>query len=619
MSATPLERWRTGLKELDFVVGGGFVPGSLTLIGGEPGIGKSTLLLQAAGRLEQSGRVVLYASGEESTEQLQLRAERLGGGAGAVHAIGETRLEAILEAAASISADVLVLDSIQTVSTDSLESAPGNVGQVRECAGILMRYAKASGTAVLVVGHVTKGGGIAGPKTLEHIVDTVLYFEGETSLDYRLLRATKNRFGPVDELGVFTMSEQGLVPVANPSALFLAARAANVSGSAVTALMEGTRPVLVEVQALAARAGYGTPQRVATGFDPRRLAVLLAVLERRAGISFADLDVFVQATAGVRLVEPGADMAIAAALLSSLNNRPAPADALFLGEIGLGGEIRPIGRPRAARRRGGTPRVHAGFRGNAGEPGDGRGDARAPRTHRRPGACPRRVMSASSSSPRGRERGSAATRPSSSSRSGACPCSCGPSGPSFGTRQWRTWPSSFARSTRRHRRPGCCRMPATMLSLVAGGAERSDSVAAGVAALPPACRVVLVHDAARPFVDAALIDRVIEGVRAGNAVVPAVAVTDTIKETDAADPDRIARTVPRESLRRVQTPQGFSRQVLEEAHARARRDGVSGTDDAALVERLGGVVRIVAGDPRNLKVTTAEDLEFAEYLARRDA
>ncbi len=341
VSATPLERWRTGLNELDFVVGGGFVPGSLTLIGGEPGIGKSTLLLQAAGKLEQSGRVVLYSSGEESTEQLQLRAERLGGGAGAVHAIGETRLEAILEAAASISADVLVLDSIQTVATDSLESAPGNVGQVRECAGILMRYAKVSGTAVLVVGHVTKGGGIAGPKTLEHIVDTVLYFEGETSLDYRLLRATKNRFGPVDEIGVFTMSEQGLVPVANPSALFLAARAANVSGSAVTALMEGTRPVLVEVQALAARAGYGTPQRVATGFDPRRLAVLLAVLERRAGISFADLDVFVQATAGVRLVEPGADMAIAAALLSSLNNRPAPADALFLGEIGLGGEIRP--------------------------------------------------------------------------------------------------------------------------------------------------------------------------------------------------------------------------------------------------------------------------------------
>jgi DNA repair protein RadA/Sms len=243
--------------------------------------------------------------------------------------------------AQALGADLLILDSIQTVYTDLLEGAPGNVGQVRECAARLMRFAKESGAAVIVVGHVTKGGGIAGPKTLEHIVDTVLYFEGEATLDHRLLRATKNRFGPVDEIGVFTMSEHGLVPVANPSALFLAARAANVSGSAVTALMEGTRPVLVEVQALAARAGYGTPQRVATGLDPRRLAVLLAVLERRAGISFADLDVFVQATAGVRLVEPGADMAIAAALLSSLNNRPAPADALFLGEIGLGGEIRP--------------------------------------------------------------------------------------------------------------------------------------------------------------------------------------------------------------------------------------------------------------------------------------
>ena len=215
------------------------------------------------------------------------------------------------------------------------------MGQVRECAGLLMRFAKATGTAVIVVGHVTKGGGIAGPKTLEHIVDTVLYFEGDGTLDYRLLRATKNRFGPVDELGVFRLTEHGLEPVANPSAIFLAARAANVSGSAVTALMEGTRPVLVEVQALAARTGYGTPQRVATGFEQKRLAVLLAILERRAGLSFADLDVFVQATAGVRLIEPGSDLAIAAALLSSLHDRPAPADALFLGEIGLGGEIRP--------------------------------------------------------------------------------------------------------------------------------------------------------------------------------------------------------------------------------------------------------------------------------------
>jgi DNA repair protein RadA/Sms len=315
----------------------------MILIGGEPGIGKSTLLLQAAARLEAAGRTVLYASGEESPDQLRLRADRLIEDAGAVHVLGETRLEAIVGAAGAVSADVVVIDSIQTVYTETLESAPGNVGQVRECSGQLMRFAKESGTAVIVVGHVTKGGGIAGPKTLEHIVDTVLYFEGEVTLDYRLLRTTKNRFGSVDELGVFSMTERGLVAVPNPSAIFLAARADGISGSAVTALMEGTRPVLVEVQALAAKSGYGTPQRVATGLDPKRLAVLLAVLERRAETSFADLDVFVQVTAGVRLTEPGADLAVAAALLSSLYNRPAPADGIFLGEIGLGGEIRPSG------------------------------------------------------------------------------------------------------------------------------------------------------------------------------------------------------------------------------------------------------------------------------------
>ena len=343
VAADRLTRLTTGIDEFDFVLGGGIVPGSMTLIGGEPGIGKSTLLLQAAARLEAGGRSVLYASGEESPDQLRLRADRLHEDAGAVHVLGETRLEAIIEAASHLRADVVVLDSIQTVYTDLLESAPGNVGQVRECSGQLMRFAKESGTAVVVVGHVTKGGGIAGPKTLEHIVDTVLYFEGEATLDYRLLRATKNRFGSVDELGVFSMTEHGLVAVPNPSAVFLAARADGISGSAVTALMEGTRPVLVEVQALAAKSGYGTPQRVATGLDPRRLAVLLAVLERRANTSFADLDVFVQVTAGVRLSEPGADLAVAAALVSSLYNRPAPHDVIFLGEIGLGGEIRPSG------------------------------------------------------------------------------------------------------------------------------------------------------------------------------------------------------------------------------------------------------------------------------------
>ncbi len=343
VATQPLARFHTGINEFDFVLGGGIVPGSMILIGGEPGIGKSTLLLQAAARLEAAGRTVLYASGEESPDQIRLRADRLTEDAGAVHVLGETRLEAIVGAAGAISADVVVIDSIQTVYTEALESAPGNVGQVRECSGQLMRFAKESGTAVIVVGHVTKGGGIAGPKTLEHIVDTVLYFEGEVTLDYRLLRTTKNRFGSVDELGVFSMTEQGLVAVPNPSAVFLAARADGISGSAVTALMEGTRPVLVEVQALAAKSGYGTPQRVATGLDPKRLAVLLAVLERRAQTSFADLDVFVQVTAGVRLTEPGADLAVAAALLSSLYNRPAPADVIFLGEIGLGGEIRPSG------------------------------------------------------------------------------------------------------------------------------------------------------------------------------------------------------------------------------------------------------------------------------------
>jgi DNA repair protein RadA/Sms len=366
ISAQTLTRWRTGLDEFDFVLGGGIVPGSMTLIGGEPGIGKSTLLLQAAARLEGAGRTVLYASGEESPDQIRLRADRLiQEDAGPVHVLGETRLEAILDATSAVSADIVVIDSIQTIYTDQLESAPGNVGQVRECSGQLMRFAKDTGTSVIVVGHVTKGGGIAGPKTLEHIVDTVLYFEGEATLNYRLLRTTKNRFGSVDELGVFSMTESGLVAVPNPSAVFLAARSGNTSGSAVTALMEGTRPVLVEVQALAAKSGYGTPQRVATGLDPRRLAVLLAVLERRADTSFANLDVFVQVTAGVRVSEPGADLAIAAALLSSLYNRPAPADGIFLGEIGLGGEIRPSGlvaRRVAEAVRLGFPRIFSSSR-----------------------------------------------------------------------------------------------------------------------------------------------------------------------------------------------------------------------------------------------------------------
>ena len=338
-------RWRTGLAEFDFVLGGGIVPGSVILVGGEPGIGKSTLLMQCAARLESQGVSTLYVSGEESPDQLRLRADRLEEDAGGIHVLGETRLESILHHAAQLKSSVVLLDSIQTTYTEELEGAPGNVGQVRECAARLMRFAKESGgggPAVVLVGHVTKGGGIAGPKTLEHIVDTVLYFEGEATLDHRILRAVKNRFGSVDEIGVFRMTGAGLEPVANPAAAFLAGRSTGASGSAVTALMEGTRPMLVEIQALASKAGFGTPQRVATGLDHRRLALLLAVLERRGGMPFGNLDVFVNVTGGVRLIEPSTDLAVLAALVSTVHDRPVPADVLFLGEVGLGGEIRPV-------------------------------------------------------------------------------------------------------------------------------------------------------------------------------------------------------------------------------------------------------------------------------------
>jgi DNA repair protein RadA/Sms len=337
-----LVRWTTGLAEFDYVLGGGIVPGSLVLVGGEPGIGKSTLLLQCAARLEAAGVRTLYVSGEESVDQVRLRAERIDEDAGPVHLLPEVRVASILGRADTAQAQVIFVDSIQTTYTDELEGAPGNVGQVRECAGRFQRFAKETGAAVVLVGHVTRGGAIAGPKTLEHIVDTVLYFEDGAGSEFRVLRAVKNRFGSVDEVGIFEMTGRGLRPVENASAAFLSGRDVATAGSAVTALMEGTRPVLVEIQALAAKAGFGTPQRVATGLEHRRLAVLLAVLERRANLSFRDLDVFVNVTGGVRLVETGSDLAVAAALCSSLADRPLPPDALFVGEIGLGGEIRPI-------------------------------------------------------------------------------------------------------------------------------------------------------------------------------------------------------------------------------------------------------------------------------------
>jgi DNA repair protein RadA/Sms len=342
VDAAASPRLTTGLPELDFVLGGGIVPGSMTLIGGEPGIGKSTLLLQVAARLTSSGAATLYVSGEESPLQVRLRADRLAEPTAGVLLLSETSLETILATAEAQRPAALIIDSIQTVYTEALEGAPGNVGQVRECAARLMRFAKESGTAVIVIGHVTKGGGIAGPKTLEHIVDTVLYFEGEGVQDHRILRATKNRFGGVDEIGVFTMTQRGLTVVENPSAIFVGSRDNESSGTAVAALLEGTRPMLVEVQALAARAGFGTPQRVANGIDGRRLAMLLAVLEKRVGIPFGQLDVFVNVAGGLRLVEPAGDLAVAAALVSSVHDRPLPAGAVFIGEVGLGGEIRPV-------------------------------------------------------------------------------------------------------------------------------------------------------------------------------------------------------------------------------------------------------------------------------------
>src|SRR5690606_8658113 len=335
-------RWPSGTAEVDFVLGGGTVPGSPVLVGGEPGIGKSTLLLQVAARLQSAGHAALYVSGEESAAQTRLRSERLPESAGDVLFLAETRLESILERAAEHAPAVLFIDSIQTVYTDDIEGTPGNVGQVRECAARLQRLAKESGAAVFLVGHVTKGGTVAGPKTLEHIVDTVLYFEDSGSLDHRVLRATKNRFRGVDEIGVFRMTAARLTPVANPSELFLQDRNAGVSGSAVLATIEGTRPLLVEVQALCTRASYGAPQRVVTGFDRQRLALLLAVLEQRAGIPFGQLDVFLNVVGGVETDEPAGDLASVAALISAGTNREVPATTVFVGEVGLGGELRAV-------------------------------------------------------------------------------------------------------------------------------------------------------------------------------------------------------------------------------------------------------------------------------------
>ncbi len=335
-------RWRIGLAELDFVLGGGVVPGSLILLGGEPGIGKSTLLLQVSARLAGGGHRVLYVSGEESAYQVKLRAERLTEPTEDVLVLAETSAEAILDRVEEIEPNVVVVDSIQTLYTDRLEGAPGSVAQVREVAAGLQRVAKRRDMGVFLVGHVTKEGGIAGPKTLEHIVDVVLYFESPTGLDHRIVRATKNRFGAADEIALFRMGASGLEPVDNPSALFLQGRQDRASGSAVAAALEGTRPVLVEVQALVNRSVYGSPQRVATGFDGRRLALLLAVMERRARLGTADQDVFINVVGGLRLGEPAADLGVVAAIASAIRDVELDPDSVFVGEVGLGGEVRPV-------------------------------------------------------------------------------------------------------------------------------------------------------------------------------------------------------------------------------------------------------------------------------------
>ncbi len=341
-------RLPSGLPELDRVTGGGFVRGSVLLVGGDPGIGKSTLLIQAAAALAKAGHRAVYISGEEAVAQVRLRADRLGLAGALVELAAETSVEDIV---ATLSKGkpprLVVIDSIQTMWTDTVDSAPGTVTQVRASAQALIRYAKTSGTAVILVGHVTKDGQIAGPRVVEHMVDAVLSFEGEGGHQFRILRAVKNRFGPTDEIGVFEMTGLGLQEVSNPSELFLSERDLGAPGTAVFAGIEGTRPVLVEIQALVAPSSLGTPRRAVVGWDPSRLSMVLAVLDAHCGVRLGSHDVYLNVAGGLRIQEPAADLAAAAALVSSLANAPLPADAVYFGEISLSGAIRPVAQPTA--------------------------------------------------------------------------------------------------------------------------------------------------------------------------------------------------------------------------------------------------------------------------------
>ena len=336
------DRMPSGISELDRALGGGFVAGSATLIGGDPGIGKSTLLLQAAAKLALAGKSVAYVSGEEAADQVRLRAQRLGLGNAPVALAAATSVRDIL-ATFPKAPDLLVIDSIQTMHSDLIEGAPGTVSQVRASAGELIRFAKERGSAVVLVGHVTKDGSIAGPRVLEHMVDTVLSFEGERSHQYRILRAIKNRFGGTDEIGVFAMGEEGLGEVGNPSSLFLTSRGEAVAGTVVFPALEGTRPVLVEVQALTVRLASGaTPRRAVVGWDSGRLAMILAVLEARCGLSLSSAEVYLNIAGGYRLSDPAADLAVAAALVSAFSERPVPSEVVAFGEVALSGEVRPV-------------------------------------------------------------------------------------------------------------------------------------------------------------------------------------------------------------------------------------------------------------------------------------
>jgi DNA repair protein RadA/Sms len=335
-------RIRTGIGELDRVLGGGLVPGAVILVGGDPGVGKSTLLLQAAAALARQSLRVLYVSGEESIGQVGERGRRLQADAPGISLVSETSLEAILEHIASLKPACVVVDSVQTTWSSALESAAGSLSQVREVAGRLLEVAKRQEMSVWLIGHVTKEGNLAGPKALEHIVDTVVYFEGDRHQAYRILRASKNRFGPTDEVGVFEMRAEGLTPVENPSALFLAERPAHATGCVVVAILEGTRPILVELQALVSPTGAALPRRVANGLDYQRVAMLLAVLEKRLRIGLGASDVFLNVVGGLGVREPAADLGVLAAVLSSVRDRPVEASWAFFGEVGLGGEIRAV-------------------------------------------------------------------------------------------------------------------------------------------------------------------------------------------------------------------------------------------------------------------------------------